>query len=461
MSLKFGTDGVRGVANAELTPELTMALGRAACRVLGPGPWLVGRDTRVSGPLLHAALAAGLAAEGATVIDLGVAPTPAVAATCAERGLPGAVISASHNPFSDNGIKLFAPGGRKLPDDVEERLESALVAGPVGEVPVGAEVGTLDADHSALGAYADRLVAALEGRRLDGMALVIDCANGAASPVAEQVFRRVGAEVSVLHAAPDGTNINAGCGSTYPQRLQQTVRERPGTALGLAFDGDADRLLAVDANGDIVDGDQILALAALDLRRRGRLAADTVVVTVMSNLGFRLGMEAAGIRVVETQVGDRYVLEALAAGGYSLGGEQSGHVIFPELATTGDGLLTGLLLSDLVRRQGRPLAELTSEAMTKLPQVLRNVRVAKRDALAAAPEIWAEVRAVEEELGHHGRVLLRPSGTEPLVRVMVEAPTHADAEAAVDRIAAAVNDELGTPDVGAPPAPTAAPPVHP
>ncbi|MBW3614366.1 MAG: phosphoglucosamine mutase [Actinobacteria bacterium] len=446
MSLKFGTDGVRGVANAELTPELTMGLGRAACRVLGRGPWLVGRDTRISGPLLHAALAAGLAAEGATVIDLGVAPTPAVAATCADRGLPGAVISASHNPFPDNGIKLFAAGGRKLADDVEERLESALAAGPGGDVPVGAEVGTLMTDGSAIGAYANRLLAALEGRTLAGIAVVIDCANGAASSIAEEVFRRAGATVSVLHAEPDGTNINAGCGSTYPDSLQQAVRERPGTSLGLAFDGDADRVLAVDADGEIVDGDQILALAALDLRQRGRLAGDTVVVTVMSNLGFRLGMEAAGIRVVETQVGDRYVLEALAAGGYSLGGEQSGHVIFADLATTGDGMLTGLLLSDLVRRQGRPLADLAAAAMSRLPQVLRNVRVARRDGLATAPEIRAEVQAVEAELGHRGRVLLRPSGTEPLVRVMAEAPTQAAAEAAVRRIAAAVTEALGAPD---------------
>ncbi|MDP9440959.1 MAG: phosphoglucosamine mutase, partial [Actinomycetota bacterium] len=417
MSLKFGTDGVRGVANAELTPELTVALGRAAGRVLGQGPWMVGRDTRISGPLLHSALAAGLAAEGARVVDLGVAPTPAVAAACAERNLPGAVISASHNPFPDNGIKLFAPGGRKLPDDVEEQLEAAIAAGPVGEAATGSGVGTLDTDSSALGAYADHLLEALEGRRLDGMSVVLDCANGAASPLAGDIFRRAGASVTVLHAEPDGTNINAGCGSTYPAGLQQAVRDRPGTTLGLAFDGDADRVLAVDAAGELVDGDQILALAATDLRQRGRLKGDTVVVTVMSNLGFRQGMEAAGIRVVETRVGDRYVLEALAAGGYSLGGEQSGHVIFTDLATTGDGMLTGLLLTDVVCRQGRPLAELAASAMTRLPQVLRNVRVAHPEALAAAAEVWAEVHAVEGELADQGRVLLRPSGTEPLVRV--------------------------------------------
>lgn len=443
MSLKFGTDGVRGVANAELTPELTLALGRAAGRVLGPGPWMVGRDTRISGPLLHAALAAGLAAEGASVVDLGVAPTPAVAAACAERNLPGAVISASHNPFPDNGIKLFAPGGRKLPDDVEEELEGAIAAGTGDRVATGSGVGTLHIDSSALGAYADHLVAALEGRRLDGMAVVLDCANGAASPIAGEVFRRVGATVTVLHAEPDGININAGCGSTYPAGLQQAVRDRPGTTLGLAFDGDADRVLAVDGDGELVDGDQILALAAIDLQQRGRLVADTVVVTVMSNLGFRLGMEAAGIHVVETRVGDRYVLEALAAGGYSLGGEQSGHVIFTDLATTGDGMLTGLLLGDLVCRQGQPLAELAAAAMTRLPQVLRNVPVGHPEALAGAADVWSEVQAVEEELAHHGRVLLRPSGTEPLVRVMVEAPSHEAAEAAADRIATAVAASLG------------------
>jgi phosphoglucosamine mutase len=445
VSLTFGTDGVRGVANSELTPELVLSLGRAAARVLGPGPWLVGRDTRISGPLLFSALAAGLAAEGASVVDLGVLPTPAVAFTCGERDRPGAVISASHNPFGDNGVKLFAPGGRKLTDDVEARIEAELVAKSAGEARTGAAIGTVGADAGdAAARYRAHLGAALEGRRLDGMRVVLDCANGAASTVAEAVFVDAGAaEVTVLAAAPDGTNINAGCGSTHPEGLQRAVVDAGGGAIGLAFDGDADRVLAVAEDGSLVDGDHILALCAVDLRDRGRLAGDKVVVTVMSNLGFRLAMERAGVGVVETKVGDRYVLEALDDQHLSLGGEQSGHVIFHDLASTGDGVLTGLLLADLVRRAGRPLRELAAQAMTRLPQVLHNVRVASRDGLADAAEVWDEVRAVEAELGHEGRVLLRPSGTEPLVRVMVEAPTAEVAAAAAGRLAAVVGRALG------------------
>jgi phosphoglucosamine mutase len=441
MTLTFGTDGVRGVANDELTPELVLGLGRAAARVLGPGPWLVGRDTRVSGPMLAAALAAGLAAEGADVVDLGVLPTPAVAAACADRGLPGAVISASHNPFPDNGVKLFAPGGRKLADEVEERIEAELHGAPAAPAVavVGADVGSVaDGAASAMVAYEERLLGALEGRTLDGMRVVLDCANGAASVVAGDVFRAAGAEVTVLHASPDGVNINAGCGSTHPATLQDEVRAAGGAAIGFAFDGDADRVLGVAEDGSLVDGDQILALSALDLRERGRLHGDAVVVTVMSNLGFRLAMEAAGVRVVETKVGDRYVLEALAEGGYSLGGEQSGHVIHADLATTGDGVLTGLLLADLVHRKGRPLRDLAGEVMRRLPQVLVNVKVGDPKRVASDPSVHEAVRAVEAELAGEGRVLLRPSGTEPLVRVMVEAPTAGQAQTAADRLAEVV-----------------------
>lgn len=452
MSLTFGTDGVRGVANAELTPELVLALGRAAARVLGPGPWQLGRDTRISGPLLAAALSAGFAAEGASVVDLGVVPTPAVAAACAARELPGAVISASHNPYPDNGVKLFAGGGRKLTDDVEEHLEAELrrILAPQdapetradGEAKVGSQVGGIAPDPDAVEIYEAHLLAALEGRTLAGLEVVVDCANGAASALAGEIFRRAGAAVTVLHAAPDGTNINHGCGSTHPERAQEAVRSA-GADLGLALDGDADRVLAIDANGALVDGDEILALAALDLRDRKKLAGDTLVVTVMSNLGLRLAMQDAGIEVVETKVGDRYVLEALEQGPWSLGGEQSGHVIYRDLATTGDGLLTGLLLCDLVARRGRPLHEMAAAAMTKLPQVLRNVRVADRDGLASAAAVWNEVKAVEHELGSRGRVLLRPSGTEPVVRVMVEAPTAETAEAATQRLIDAVELALG------------------
>jgi phosphoglucosamine mutase len=439
-SLSFGTDGVRGVANIELTPELVLALGRAAAQVLGTGPWLVGRDTRASGPMLHAALAAGLAAEGASVIDVGVLPTPAVASACASASLPGAMISASHNPFADNGVKLFAAGGRKLSDEVESRIE-ALLHRPPSSALEGAAVGRLSADvEGALTAYEDRVVEALEGRTLDGLRVVLDCANGSASTVAGDIFRRAGADVTVLHAEPDGTNINDACGSTHPASLQAAVRDG---AIGLAFDGDADRVLAVAEDGSLVDGDQILALMATDLRSRGRLHGDAVVVTVMSNLGFRLAMEAAGIEVVETKVGDRYVLEALAEGGYSVGGEQSGHIIFTALASTGDGVLTGLLLADLVHRSGRPLHELAGEVMEKLPQVLLNVRVPDPKRVAEDANVSAAVRGVEARLGAKGRVLLRPSGTEPLVRVMVEAPTHDEAQAAAEELVEVVGRELG------------------
>ena len=436
---------MRGVANADLTPELVVALGRAAAKVLGPGPFLVGRDTRVSGPLLRAALTAGMTAEGDDVIDLGILPTPAVAYLSAADGLPAAMLSASHNPFPDNGIKFFATGGRKLSDDAERALEAeldrVLHVGPSREPPTGADVGAISSGLGGRERYEASVIATLEGRRLDGLRVVIDCANGAAFAVAPSVLDRLGADVTVINARPDGTNINALCGSTHPEELQRRVVAE-GAHVGLAFDGDADRVLAVDHQGALVDGDQLVALCALDRRDRGLLAGDTVVITVMTNLGFRLAMAERGIKCVETQVGDRYVLEALEEGAWSLGGEQSGHVIFRDLATTGDGLLTGVQVLDVVARSRRPLAELAA-VMTRLPQVLRNVRVADRDGLDAAEALWSEVREVEAELGDHGRVLIRPSGTEPVVRVMVEAPTPEDAEAVATRLIAAVERVLG------------------
>ena len=436
---------MRGVANADLTPELVVALGRAAAKVLGPGPFLVGRDTRVSGPLLRAALTAGMTAEGDDVIDLGILPTPAVAYLSAADGLPAAMLSASHNPFPDNGIKFFATGGRKLSDDAERALEAeldrVLHVGPSREPPTGADVGAISSGLGGRERYEASVIATLEGRRLDGLRVVIDCANGAAFAVAPSVLDRLGADVTVINARPDGTNINAHCGSTHPEELQRRVVAE-GAHVGLAFDGDADRVLAVDHQGALVDGDQLVALCALDRRDRGLLAGDTVVITVMTNLGFRLAMAERGIKCVETQVGDRYVLEALEEGAWSLGGEQSGHVIFRDLATTGDGLLTGVQVLDVVARSRRPLAELAA-VMTRLPQVLRNVRVADRDGLDAAEALWSEVREVEAELGDHGRVLIRPSGTEPVVRVMVEAPTPEDAEAVATRLIAAVERVLG------------------
>lgn len=441
MTLKFGTDGVRGVANREITPELALDLGRAAARVLGGERWLIGRDTRVSGPLLAAALAAGLASEGADVDDLGVLPTPGVAHASAADGVGAAMISASHNPFPDNGIKLFAPGGRKLTDEVEERLEAELAALRGGDEtrprPEGADVGSIQADGTGHERYVDHLATnVIEGRDLRGMKVVVDAANGAAARIAAGVFERLGAEVVVIHDAPDGRNINDACGSTHPESLQAAVIEH-GAHAGLALDGDADRVLAVDASGALLDGDQIIGICAIDRHGRGRLAHDTVVVTVLSNLGFRRGMAAAGIRVVDTKVGDRYVLEELDRGGYELGGEQSGHVIFRDLASTGDGLLTGISLLDVVARTGDGLADLAAAAMTRLPQVMVNVRLAHRDP-GLIDAVAGQVADAERRLGDLGRVLLRPSGTEPLMRVMVEAPTDAEARAVAEELADAV-----------------------
>jgi phosphoglucosamine mutase len=441
MTLKFGTDGVRGVANQELTPELALNLGRAAARVLGGSRWLIGRDTRRSGSLLAAALAAGLATEGVEVVDLGVVPTPGVAFLSAADRVPAAMISASHNPFGDNGIKLFTAGGSKLSDEVEERLEQELTAlGGQGDPrprPMGAEVGSISVDHQAIDRYRRFLVEGVVGAgALAGLKVVLDGAHGAASELAVGVYEALGAAVVAIHVAPDGVNINEASGSTHPEALQAAVVAH-GADVGLAFDGDADRVLAVDAAGELVDGDQIIAICAIDRHERGDLAHDTVVVTVMSNLGFRQGMAAHGIEVVTTDVGDRYVLEALDEGGHALGGEQSGHVIFRDLASTGDGMLTGIALLSVVARTGRPLAELAASAMTRLPQVLVNVRTARRDPGLLA-KLAPEVAVAEERLGDRGRVLLRPSGTEPVIRVMVEAPTQEEAADVAGRLAAAV-----------------------
>jgi phosphoglucosamine mutase len=446
--LKFGTDGVRGVANAELTPELALALGRAAARVLGGDRFAIGRDTRRSGPMLEAALCAGLVSEGVDVDLLGVAPTPEVAWWSVTSEAPAAVVSASHNPFPDNGIKLFAAGGRKLADDVEERLEhelQRLLAGtksPALGAPTGAGVGAVrPVSASARSGYRAAVAGSLAGRGLAGLRAVVDCADGAASVVAPGVLSDLGVDVEVIHADPDGTNINAGCGSTHPQELTRVVAERRAD-VGVAFDGDADRVLLVDAAGELVDGDHIIAICAIDRHERRVLAGDSVVVTVMTNLGFRLAMDKRGIHVIETQVGDRYVLEELESRRLDLGGEQSGHVIFRDLATTGDGLLTALQVLDVVVRSGRSLADLSTEAMTRLPQVLRNIRVAERDP-AIAERLAGPIAAVEARLGDHGRVLVRPSGTEPLVRVMVEAPTEHDATAAADELIEAVESLAG------------------
>jgi phosphoglucosamine mutase len=444
---RFGTDGVRGVANEELTAELALALGRAAARVLPAPAFVVGRDTRRSGPLLQAALSAGLATEGADVIDLGVLPTPGVAAVAERRQVPGAMVSASHNPFGDNGIKLFSLLGTKLPVEVEAEVERELESILLDpdrppRRPTGHGVGRITTDPEAGQLYQDLLVSTIEGRTLEGLRIVVDCANGAASDIAPWVLSELGARVTALHDSPDGTNINEKCGSTDPTDLARAVIEHQAD-LGLALDGDADRVIAVDHTGSIVDGDVLLALFALDLDSRGRLAGNTVVVTVMTNLGFRLAMEGHGIAVRETDVGDRHVLAALDADGLTLGGEQSGHIIFRSQSTTGDGVLTGIALADLVQRSGRTLADLSGGLVERVPQTLVNVPIPQPERLADCAEVWEAVRQAEATLGHEGRVLLRPSGTEPLVRVMVEARQEAQANTVAAQLAGIVEAALG------------------
>jgi phosphoglucosamine mutase len=376
------------------------------------------------------------------VVDLGVLPTPGVAYLSEQRGIPAAMVSASHNPFGDNGIKLFGAGGTKLTVEVEAAIEREIGIGVTGPGPIGRGVGRISADPGGVEAYRAHLRASLDGRRLDGLRVVLDCANGAASGVAPGVFELLGAEVTSTACEPDGVNINHDCGSTHPEGLAAAV-VRSGADLGLAFDGDADRLLAVDHTGAIADGDALLALFAVDLSSRGELTGDTVVVTVMTNLGFRLAMAERGIGVRETPVGDRHVLAALDAEGLALGGEQSGHIVFRPRATTGDGILTGLVLADLVVRAGRPLADLSAGLVVRVPQVLANVAVADPGRLAEAKGVWDVVAAVEAELGGTGRVLLRPSGTEPLVRVMVEAVSEDQAAEAARRLCAVVEGTLG------------------
>ncbi|WP_026341571.1 phosphoglucosamine mutase [Actinomadura atramentaria] len=447
MGRLFGTDGVRGLANRDLTAPLALDLSVAAARVLaeagafeGHRPTaVVGRDPRASGEFLEAAVVAGLASAGVDVLRLGVLPTPAVAhLTSALDADLGVMLSASHNPAPDNGIKFFDRSGYKLADEMEDRIEA--VVGGAWEPPTGAGVGRVRDAYGAVEQYVAHLLSTVPVS-LDGLRVVVDCAHGAAATVAPEVLRRAGADVVTIGAAPDGLNINEGCGSTHLDALRAAVREH-GADAGIAHDGDADRCLAVTASGEDVDGDQIMAILALELRAAGRLAADTVVATVMSNLGFKNAMRDAGLKVVETAVGDRYVLEAMKEHGYVFGGEQSGHVIMLDHATTGDGVLTGLHLLSAVARSGRPLDEL-AKVMTRLPQVLVNVRDVDRTRAKTSPEVAAAVAAAEAELGDGGRVLIRPSGTEPMVRVMVEAPTHDEAKAVADRLAEVVRSALG------------------
>jgi len=438
----FGTDGVRGRANDSLTPELALAVASAAARVLAAHDGshrpvaVVGRDPRVSSEMLEAAVVAGLTAAGADVRLVGVVPTPALAFLTQHYGADvGVMLSASHNPMPDNGIKLFARGGVKLPDDIEAEIESEIESGWRTDRPTGAQIGRVSQAGDGAAAYTAHLLA-VSPVSLAGLRVVLDCAHGAASGVGGDLLRAAGAEVTVIAGSPDGVNINDGVGSTHIGHLAGVVVEQ-GADLGIALDGDADRCLAVDHLGAVVDGDQILAICAQALQADGALAEDTVVATVMSNLGFHQAMAAAGIKVLTTAVGDRYVLEALTGHGLSLGGEQSGHVIFTDAATTGDGLLTALRLMAQVARTGRPLAELAA-VVHRLPQVMVNVRVADKDAVARSAEVQAAVDAAVAELGESGRILLRPSGTEQLVRVMVEAGTQDGAEQLAHRVAEVV-----------------------
>ncbi|MEV1020978.1 phosphoglucosamine mutase [Streptomyces sp. NPDC050264] len=452
MGRLFGTDGVRGVANADLTAELALGLSVAAAHVLGEAGTfaghrpvaVVGRDPRASGEFLEAAVVAGLASAGVDVLRVGVLPTPAVAYLTGALGADlGVVLSASHNAMPDNGIKFLARGGHKLDDALEDRIEDVYEQHSTGapwDRPTGSGVGRVKAYDEGLDQYVAHLIDVLPNR-LDGLKIVLDEAHGAASQVSPEAFTRAGAEVVTIGAEPDGLNINDGCGSTHLDLLKAAVVEHKAD-FGIAHDGDADRCLAVDHTGSEIDGDQIMAVIALSMRERGVLREDTVVATVMSNLGFKLAMEREGITFVQTAVGDRYVLESMKQHGYALGGEQSGHVIVLDHATTGDGTLTGLLLAARVAQTGRSLKDLAS-VMERLPQVLINVPDVDKSRVTTSAELTTAVADAERELGATGRVLLRSSGTEPLVRVMVEAADIEQARAVAGRLADVVKSALG------------------
>jgi len=420
----FGTDGVRGIANSELTPDLAFRLGRAGAYVLSKQhahPRIViGKDTRISGDMLEAALIAGICSVGADVLKVGVLPTPGIAYVTRTLGASaGVVISASHNPVQDNGIKFFSATGFKLPDEVEEEIERIVLSGEQPwSTPTGTAVGRVVEVKDAARCYIDFLKTTVG--RLDGLRVVYDCANGAASHVGPQLLRELGVEVIPIFDRPDGTNINDGCGSTHPECLQRAVLEHQAD-MGLANDGDADRLIAVDEKGNVVDGDHIMVIWALAQKAKGQLPGDAVVVTVMSNLGLHIALQRAGIKVYETKVGDRYVMEELLRTGAKFGGEQSGHIIFLDYQTTGDGLLTAVQLLQRVKESGMTLSQLAAQ-MQRLPQVLVNARVKDKELAMRAPEVQACIEQVKASLGDRGRVLVRPSGTEPVVRVMVEGP---------------------------------------
>ncbi|HEX7098977.1 MAG TPA: phosphoglucosamine mutase [Acidimicrobiia bacterium] len=434
----FGTDGVRGEAGTELTPELALDIGRAAGCLLSHGPVVVGRDTRRSGTMLASSLQAGFQAVGIDTVDVGVLPSGGISLLTAQTGARmGAVVSASHNPAPDNGIKLLGEHGTKLPDEVEREIEDRLRSRS-GRSSVGGAIGIGLVDDDALYEYVGYL-ASVSMYRLSGIQLTLDCANGAAFKAAPELFSRLKADVEVLAAEPNGVNINDGCGATHPEYLAARTRGR----VGLAFDGDADRLIAVDEDGRPANGDVIMAIIARHWKANGGLRNNLVVTTVMANLGFRKAMAEAGIEIVETKVGDRYVMEALQQHKGLIGGEQSGHVIFLDKGKTGDGLLTAVRLLDVMAGTGKELRQLRVEAITEYPQVLLNVKVGRGVDLDGASAVWEAVSEVEGELGEDGRVLLRPSGTEPVIRVMVEAPSEEAAHKYAERLATVVAGELG------------------
>ncbi len=442
MGRLFGTDGIRGVANADLTPEFATQTGRAAGAALGASgaPFLIGRDTRVSGPMLEAAIAAGLCSVGVHVDLGGILPTPAVAFLSRERAAAcGVVISASHNPVEDNGIKLFGPDGFKLPDAVEDAIEG-LIDRPPQIRPVGAGIGRMRAIPEGEDRYLTYLTG-LSAGGLAGVRVVVDCAYGAAYRVAPRLWAALGATVIPLHDEPDGTRINVGCGSTHLEPLRRAVVSS-GADIGFAHDGDADRVLAVDERGDEVDGDALMGITALDRHARGRLSEAAVVATVMSNIGLEEALKGAGIRLERTKVGDRYVLERMRELGVTLGGEQSGHLIFLDRATTGDGLVTAIEVTNVLIRTGRRLSELR-RAIPRYPQVLINVRVRDRNGVIEGAPVTQAVAAAEARLAARGRILVRPSGTEPLMRVMVEAEHQSEAEGIAAEVAAVISKHYG------------------
>ena len=448
MGKLFGTDGVRGLANVELTPELAFNLGRAGAYVITKETnhtpkILIGTDTRISADMLEAALTAGMCSVGAEVISAGVLPTPAVAYLVREYGLDaGVMVSASHNPFADNGIKFFSGRGYKLSDALEEEIERVIAEGCRIEVPVGAQVGFRRETETALDDYVAFLKSTMDGLRLDGLKLAIDCANGTTYEAAPLLLFELGADVTVLHHEPNGININDACGSTHMDGLAAFVRENA-VDMAFAFDGDGDRCLAIDEKGNLIDGDEIMSICGNDMKARGVLSQDTIVATVMSNLGFTIMGRERGIRIEQTKVGDRYVLERMLEYGFNFGGEQSGHLIFLDHNTTGDGILTALALASAVKRTGQPLSELNGY-MRKLPQVLVGARVRndRKNQFRESETIRKEIAALEARLAGNGRVLIRPSGTEPLVRVMLEGEDIEALRAEANRIAKLLEAEL-------------------